>query len=289
MTTSVTITGTGTPKIVPDRAGAGVLVRRGDVALQFDAGRATVLRLEGAGQDLTELDALFITHHHSDHIVGVPDLIMTRWLDDVLREGQADLPIYAPHGAAATIIERMLDVWEVELTGRQQHTQKPNIPKMDVRRFTPSKTEVTIVATFGDVTVSAISVEHDPVVPAVGYRIDTPDGSIVISGDTAICRQVADLSAGVDVLIHEALRPAALGGVLSNFDAIMAYHSECSEVGALAQTAGVDTLVLTHLLPAPETPQDKAAYESDIRSGGFFGKTVVAEDLTTIHLSSTPR
>ncbi len=282
MTTSVTITGTGTPETRPERAGAGVLVRSGDVALQFDAGRGTVMRLAGARQKLTELDALFITHHHSDHIVGVPDLIMTRWLDDIQRLGQPDLPVYAPDGEAANIVERMLDIWQNEITMRQLHTHRPNRPKMDVRKFSPAKAEPVLVARFGKVTVAAIAVEHDPVVPAVAYRIDTPDGSVVISGDTAVCRQIGDLSRGVDVLVHEAIRAEGLADVVSDPEALLAYHSECSQIGSMAQQAGVKQLVLTHLVPAPDTPEEMAAFEMDVRSGGYRGDLVVADDLTTV-------
>ena len=77
--TEVIITGTGTPAPDPDRAGAGVLVRYGDIALQFDAGRATVMRLSSAGTTCEQLSALFVTHHHSDHILDVDDVAMTRW------------------------------------------------------------------------------------------------------------------------------------------------------------------------------------------------------------------
>ena len=282
MTTSVTITGTGTPEVRPGRAGAGILVRSGDVALQFDAGRGTVMRLAGAGQQLTELDALFVTHHHSDHLVDVPDLVMTRWLDDTQRLGQPDLPIYAPHGEASDIIERMLDIWQNEITMRQLHTHRPNRPEMDVRTFSPSKAESVLVAQFGEVAVSAIAVEHDPVVPAVGYRIDTPDGSVVISGDTSVCRQIGELSRGVDVLVHEAIRADGLEDIVSDPEAILAYHSECSQIGGMAQKAGVKQLVLTHLVPPPDTPEETTAFELDVRLGGYEGDLVVADDLTTV-------
>ena len=282
MTTTVTITGTGTPEVRPERAGAGALVRSGEVALQIDAGRGTVMRLAGAGQPLTELDALFVTHHHSDHIVGIPDLVMTRWLDDVQRLGQLDLPIYAPDGEAASIIEAMLDVWQNEIAMRQTHTRRPNRPKMDVRRFSASKTEPVRIARFGKVTVTAIAVDHDPVVPAVGYRIDTPDGSVVISGDTTVCRQIAELSRDVDVLVHEAIRAEGLVDVVSDPEALLAYHSECLQLGNMAQRAGVKQLILTHLVPSPDTADEMAAFEDDVRLGGYRGSVVVADDLTTV-------
>lgn len=85
MTTEVILTGTGVPHPRPGRAGAGVLIRHGDVALQFDAGRSTVMRLMDAGTLPHALTAVFLTHVHSDHVVGLPDLAMTRWIQQQLR------------------------------------------------------------------------------------------------------------------------------------------------------------------------------------------------------------
>jgi len=104
----------------------------------------------------------------------------------------------------------------------------------------------------------------------------------VISGDTAVCRQIRDLSRGVDVLVHEAIRAEGLADVVSDPEALLAYHSECSQIGSMAQQAGVKQLVLTHLVPAPDTPEEMAAFEMDVRSGGYRGDLVVADDLTTV-------
>ena len=78
MTTTVVLTGTGMPHAQPGRAGPGVMVRHGELVLQFDAGRATVLRLVEAGVRPGDVDAVFITHHHSDHLTGLVDLVFTR-------------------------------------------------------------------------------------------------------------------------------------------------------------------------------------------------------------------
>jgi len=137
------------------------------VALQFDAGRNTVMRLAAVGSRLTDLDALFVTHHHSDHIIGIPDLLMTRWPNEVELKGQAPLPIYAPEGEASRLIGGMLDVWLHEMEMRQTHTGRPNIAEIDVRSFVASKQQPKLVSDFGDVSVSAIAVDHEPVVPAV--------------------------------------------------------------------------------------------------------------------------
>ena len=95
MTTSIVITGTGVPHVSPGRAGAGVLVSYGDTHVQFDAGRATTLRLAEAGVLPHQLSALFVTHVHSDHVIDIPDLVMTRWIESNLHPA-GPLPILRP-------------------------------------------------------------------------------------------------------------------------------------------------------------------------------------------------
>jgi ribonuclease Z len=120
-------------------------------------------------------------------------------------------------------------------------------------------------------------------VPAVAYRVATADGAVVISGDTAVCPEVEALAAGADVLVHEALRRSAVTpGMLSDPEAIAAYHADTIELGAMAARAEVRTLVLTHLIPPPRTGADVAGFEADVRRGGFPGQVVVADDLCSV-------
>src|SRR5687768_7745139 len=102
--TSVTITGSGTPVPSATRAGPGVLVRTGDLSLQFDAGRSTVQRLAACGVRPDDLDAVFITHHHSDHLTGMQDLVLTRWTAPGIT-ARASLPIVAPTGPSVSFLE----------------------------------------------------------------------------------------------------------------------------------------------------------------------------------------
>ena len=107
MTTTVTITGTGCPIPDAERAGPGVLVDVDGLRLQFDAGRSTVQRLAGAGLPYAEIDAVFITHHHSDHLTGLQDLVLTRW---VMARGEVrpPFPIVVPAGPAESFVREML-------------------------------------------------------------------------------------------------------------------------------------------------------------------------------------
>ena len=246
MTTTVTITGTGCPIPTPDRAGPGVLVTHGDVHLQFDAGRATVNRLMGAGSSPGQLSALFLTHHHSDHVSGLPDVVLTRW---VMGRGEAMVPltVVAPEGPAVTFAERMLDVWADDLAVRQEHTGRTDTFAIDLRSF-PEPDGIVEVwrsdsdgsdessGSGGEVVVKAGVVRHEPVQPAVGFRVETPDGVIAISGDTLVCDEMAELAEGADVVVYEALRFNQIPpGAPNAF--ILDYHADTVAIGKQARGA----------------------------------------------------
>ncbi len=284
----VTITGSGSPIMVPGRAGPGVLVEIGDTKLQFDVGRATSLRLTEAGVRLPDLTAVFITHHHSDHLVGLSELAMSTWLE---QWGTATPPleVYAPDGPAADIAEHVLDVWENEMTMRAAHTGRVNTAAIRVMRFASADTPQPVFDN-ADATVTAVQVRHEPVVPAVAYRVDSAVGSVVISGDTAICSTLERIATGATVLVQEAFRSAAVpDGYLSDKDSIAAYHSEVTEIGEMADRAGVGTLLLTHIIPPPASAEDKVAIINDIRRAGYRGPVVVAEDLDHVDFAPHAR
>jgi ribonuclease Z len=287
MTTEVILTGTGVPHPAPGRAGAGTLVRTGQVAVQVDAGRATTLRLAEAGTHPARLDALFLTHVHSDHVHDVPDLTMTRWLSQKIRS-TGPLPIVAPDGPTARFVRRMLAAFDDDIAIRMANADTAP-PQFDLTAFPvePAPRQVWHSAD-GTVAVDAVQVHHGPVTGAVAYRVRTPDGTVVISGDTIVCDEVADLAAGADVLVHEACRATALASYLAGaaLEAIARYHADTVALGALAGKAGVGHLVLTHLSPPPQDTASAAAFEADIRHGGYRGPVTVGEDLTRIALGS---
>ena len=277
MTTTVTITGSGCPIPDADRAGPGVLVEVDDLRLQFDVGRSTVQRLAGAGIDRAQIDAVFVTHHHSDHLVGLQDLVLTRW---VMARGEVTepLPIVVPAGPAEDFVDEMLRPWRHDLDVRAAHANRTDEVTLDVVAFDIPDSPAEVWRR-GEVTVIAGQVRHEPVHPAVGFRVESPDGVVVITGDTLVCDEVAELAAGADVLVYEAMRFEVIEQRPPHLQFILDYHADTRLIGAQAAELGVPVLVLTHFIPAPNDPETLNDYVRDIRDAGFEGELVVADDL----------
>ena len=287
MTTTVTLTGTGVPHVAPGRAGAGVLVSCGDVHLQFDAGRATVLRLAEAGVLPHQLSSQFVTHYHSDHVVDLVDVVMTRWIMGQLHPAPP-LDIVVPEGPATAFVHRMLDPYDDDVLIRRQHVGSEAI-QMNVLPFEPTS-KPTVVWRSGDgiVVVEAVAVHHEPVEASVAFRVTTPDGSVVISGDTRVCDEVFDLARDADVLVHEACRRTAMSNAVAGsvFEKIFDYHADTAELGVFAQRYSIKHMVLTHLIPQPRNDLDLQAFERDLRGAGYTGQITVGKDLDRITIGS---
>lgn len=279
---TVTVTGTGTPMPSPNTAGPGTLVRTGNHVLQFDAGRGTVGRLVDAGVPPRSVSTVFITHHHSDHLIGLADLVMTRWVMD--QPAHEALEIVAPAGPTITYLEQMLDAWTDDLDVRMEHVGRQDRPDPIIVAFEPTETPTEIWARDG-VRVLSVAVHHEPVLPAVAFRVESAAGAVVISGDTRVCDEIADLAAGAQLVVHEACRAQAmraLFGSTPQVEHVVDYHADTTELGAFAERAGFPHLMLTHLIPPPANDEQRQAFADDVRSGGFTGEITVAQDLSTI-------
>ena len=275
----VVLTGTGVPVPDPDRAGAGTLVEIDGVRLQVDAGRSTVLRLAATNTPLPSIDAILLTHHHSDHLTGLADLVLTRWI-----AGGHRTTIVAPAGPTARFAAGVLDQWQDDIAVRIEHAGHDGGPSVEVVAFDAPSEPCEVwrrSGPQGDVVVTACSVHHEPVLPAVAYRIDGPTGSVVVSGDTMVCSEVEELASGADVLVHEVrLRSFAEAVVGTHYEPIAAYHADAVDLGASAQRAGVGRLVLTHFIPPPV--DGFQPFIDEVRSGGFTGELIAGDDLTTV-------
>ena len=271
----VVILGSGTPNPDPDRAGAAVAVVGDAGWVLVDCGRGATLRAISAGLDLTALVAVLITHHHSDHLSDLSTLATARWSAG----GVTPLHVVTPEGPAASYATRCLDAFDDDCFRAQAAPACGPRPRILVSAFEPPTT-VTGVFDADGWRVRTALVDHHPVEPAVGYRIDRDSAGVAVSGDTRVCDGVRALATGADVIVHEALLSDRVS------PGLLAWNASARSVGELAAAVRPGTLVLTHLIPAPATPADEAAYLADVRAGGFFGRTLVARDLLRMAVST---
>jgi ribonuclease Z len=230
-------------------------------------------RIAAAGLPVTGPEALFVTHLHSDHTLGYPDLILTSWVMGRHRPLQA----YGPHGLGA-MTHYILEAWhedeDVRTNGLER--ESPNGYAVDVHEITPG-----VVYDSAGVRVTAISVLHGSWKEAYGYRIDTPDRSVVISGDTRYSTALRDAAQGVDVLVHEVydgarLRPENRPGGDLWVAYMHAFHTSDAELGRLAAEAKPKLLVLTHGV-GPGAYSDEVI--ATIHAAGYPGPVIAGKDL----------
>ena len=280
----VTMLGTGTPAPNPRQFGPSVLVEAGDTKLLFDCGRGCGHRLWNLGpQYLRETSHLFLTHMHSDHTVGVPDLYMNGW-----NQGrQENLRVYGPAGAEVFMHHLRLAYEEdvVFRADRQVHAVERET--LDYVAIEVADGEKLVI---DDVTVTAIAVDHHVVEPAFGYRVDAGEFSVVISGDTAYSENLIRHSMDTDVLIHEVMSPALEHFVRTTFspevaDDIVALHTLAPDVGRVFTQTRARLGVLTHLDNDPARIPELEAQIETTWSGDF----VVAEDLMAIEIGESVR
>ncbi len=269
----VVLLGTGMPRPDPAASGPATAVVIGSRVLLFDAGPGVERQLRAAGLPIAGVTALFVTHLHSDHTLGYPDLILTSWVMGRDRP----LDAYGPPGLRR-MTAHLLAAFDEDIRIRSDGLEhEPRLaPQVRVHEIQPG-----VVYDSGGVRVTAIPVLHGAWKYAYGYRIDTPGRSIVISGDTRPSPALEAASRAVDVLVHEVYAAARLrpeprpGG--EDWPAYMrAFHTSDTELGALAARAGPKLLILSHLIRMGASDQELL---DGVRAGGFQGRTVVGRDL----------
>jgi ribonuclease BN (tRNA processing enzyme) len=265
--------GTGGPNPDPTRQGPATAVTVGDRLFLFDAGTGVERQLRAAGLPVSGPAALFLTHLHSDHTLGLADLILTSW---VMRRTRP-FTIYGPHGTAA-MVKHLIAAYAEDIkirTDGLEH-ESPGGWHVVVREIRPG-----VVFDSGGVRVRAIPVPHGSWREAYAYRIDAPGRSIVISGDTRASDSLAAASVGVDVLVHEvypstrSAREDRPGG--DDWPAYLrSFHTSGEELGAIAAKAHPGLLVLTHVVRMGALDSEVVA---GVRRGGYTGPLLVAKDL----------
>lgn len=264
--------GTGYPRPDAEHAGASTAIVAGDRWYVVDAGRGATLRIAATELKYDRMRAVFLTHLHSDHTAGLPDLFNTSWQ---FGRKTTPLELYGPTGTNR-LADAMLEFFHDDI-----HIRRDLQEKHPARGATIATHIVRegVVLDDGVCRVTAFAVDHRPVVPAFGYRFDCGGKSIVVSGDTRPTPNLVRFAKGADVLVCEAYLPEHFLKVDTPAVAkrLMAYHTSAEEAGVMAAQAGVKTLVLTHLIPA----NAEATFFARA-SAHFKGKVIVGKDLLRV-------
>jgi ribonuclease BN (tRNA processing enzyme) len=265
--------GTGTPVPNPERSGPATAVVIGRRVLLFDAGAGVMRRIAAAGLPIDGVTAAFVSHLHSDHTLGLPDLILTSWV----MGRSTPMRISGPPGLKR-MTDHLVAAWAEDTVVRVKGLERgrPGGYRVNVR-----ETRGGVVFDSGGVKVTAIRVPHGEWEFAFAYRVDAPGRSIVISGDTKPSVALERAASGVDILVHEVYPESRIatenrpgGDLWPRY--LREVHTSDVELGKLAASARPRLLLLTHVLFMGAGEQDVL---DGIRRGGFGGRTVIARDL----------
>lgn len=288
--------GAGAPLPDPERSGPCVAVIAGRTTLIVDSGSGGARNLNRMGVPVGKVAAVLLTHFHSDHIDGLGELAMMRWVGAAHRE---PLPVFGPPGVEE-IVAGFNKAYRMDAGYRAAHHGEAVAPLsgagMVPRPFVaPPAGEPVEVWNADGLRVTAFTVSHSPVEPAVGYRFDYGGRSLVLSGDTKKSPTVEAQAAGVDLLVHEALDARLVAGMNRGARAagnplvekitadIPDYHTTPVEAAETAAAAGVDALLYYHIVPPLPLRLFEAVFLDGV-ADVFPGPVVVGRDGTFVSL-----
>lgn len=271
--------GTGCPVVSTERYGPAQLILGERTKVLVDCGSGVTQRLLAAGTPGRALDALLLTHLHSDHLVDLYQLIVSSW-----HQGRdRPLPIYGPPGTRR-YVEGLMALWEPELSQRIAHEKRPSTEALKIAVTEIAADEVFDIA---GLQVRVVPVDHQPVRHAFGFVFEEVGEKLVLSGDTRRCEALIAAARGADLLVHEVFvhrEMPVVEGVRSaeTVANVASYHTLSDEVGKIAAEAGVKALALTHFVPPA---CDRAALLAEA-AADFGGPLILAEDLLRIDLTA---
>lgn len=292
-----TLLGTGSPTPTPDRFGPSTLVQAGNQTLLFDAGRGAPIRLHQLKVSMAKIDAVFLTHYHSDHVSGIPDVWLTRWVrTSEAIEAITPFHVIGPIGAKR-LMSSLKAAYADDIRIRLS-SQPPPSPRGIATTVTEFNTD-GVVYEKGGVKITAFEVDHgSEVKPAYGFRVEYQGHSIVISGDTTYCENVINYSTGADLLIHEVAhaRPELTTDV--NFQRIMRHHTVPRRAGEVFSQAKPKLAVYTHFIlrssskvPAPSLDdliaETRHTYSGPLELGEDLMSFEVGEEITVRRYSGS--
>ncbi len=286
---SVAVCGSRAPLPSPNRAETCLLVQAGTSKFIIDSGEGSAANLQRWGIDYTDLEAVILSHLHSDHISDMPAIQFQSWLGG----RKEHLPVLGPIGTASTI-EGFRLAYELDASYRSEH-HGSILPieayGYDVVEFDGDS---ALIFENKDTKITAFRVDHSPVDPSYAFKVEYKDRSMVISGDTVALDVMVEYSKGVDVLLHDALAKPLIqtmekvadesdNKVLTKvlFD-IQDYHATTVEVAEIAKKSNVNLLVYYHLIPAPRNYVSEQMFLRGVDD--IFSNYHVSEDGTLVSM-----
>lgn len=270
----------------PERAQACIAVVTPEHFFLFDVGDRSPTRLSQARLPMGRLTGVFLTHYHSDHIADLPDVNMTSWI----RGRPGPLQVYGPHGVSA-VVNGFNAAYELDRGYRTAHhgaqLLPPDTGAMQANTITPDG----VVWQDAKLTITAFTVEHPPIEPAVGYRVDYQGRSVVISGDTNAAASLFAAAKDADVLFHDALSRTVLDPMIEAareanapimptiMTDVIDYHADARTLPEMAAQAGVRQLVFYHMVPVPVNALAARMFMRDLPED-----IILAKDLHTFDL-----
>lgn len=285
---TVTLLGTGSPILLPDRSGPSILVEAGGQKLLFDVGRGAAGRLWQSGVPLRDLSAVFFTHLHSDHVTGFPDLWLTGMLPNKsFAHRTRPMHVYGPTGTRA-MMAYLARAYEADVRIRQADE---NTSAAGARIVARDIVQGVVYDSAG-LKVTAFDVEHGELIkPALGYRVDYNGRAVVLSGDTRPSDNLIRFAAGADVLFHEvaaarlelmALSPAARR--------IIGHHTTPEQATIVFNRVHPRLAVYTHIVlltTDPAVPPPTLQDVERVTAAGYAGRVEMGEDLMRVTVGDT--
>ena len=281
----VTLLGTGTPPPFMHRFGPSILIQAGGKNLLFDAGRGVTQRLFQLKMPFGKIDHLFLTHLHSDHVVGIPDLWLSGWLGAPWARRRAPFAVTGPAGTANLMahLEKAYS-WDI-----QTRTTDQKLPRIGVQVAATDMTEGVVYDAAG-IKVTTFKVNHGKLInPAHGYRIDFDGRTVVLSGDTKYNENLVRNAKGADLIVHSvaAIAPKLLAKS-KIMRVILAHHSEPEDTARVFNQIKPKLAVYSHIvLYGGMKPKDlmrrvRAKYSGDVRVGKDLMVIDVGRDKVTV-------
>jgi len=284
----VTLLGTGAPVPSIERFGPSILVEAGGQKLLFDCGRGASQRLWQLKISLGQIDALFLTHLHSDHIVGIPDVWLTGWIPAVFGRRAHPFVVFGPYGTK-NMMDNLVKAFSWDINTRSKEKNKADSGVLVIA----TDIKESFLWEKNGVKVTPFTVRHaDFIDSALGYRIDYAGYSVILSGDTRYSENLIKYAKGADVIIHEVAAANESSKTSPLINQILGFHSSPEDAGKVFEQIKPKLAVYSHIVLLTADPANPPPTINDLinrTKKNYAGALQVGEDLLSIEIDDKIR